>query len=70
MENTYRNKEQDRRLGNIEGSIKTINSEMGDVKADIKGMKTDISWIKKMIFILIPIMAGVITSLIYLIMAL
>ncbi|HDY68402.1 hypothetical protein LCGC14_2362520 [marine sediment metagenome] len=54
----YINKEQDRRLFNIDGHIKVINSEMGDVKKDIGTVKTDLAtvktdvcWLKRFFFI-------------------
>ena len=37
--NNYRNGEQDRRLNEMEKSIKTINSEMGDVKVSVAGIE-------------------------------
>ena len=43
----YRNQEQDRRLDAIEGSIKVINEEMGDVKIEMAQIKTDICWLKQ-----------------------
>lgn len=42
----YENQEQNRRLGEIETSVKIINSELGEVKVGIQGMKTDINWLK------------------------
>ena len=36
----YRNSEQDRRLLDVEDSIKTINQEMGDIKVDVGSIKT------------------------------
>jgi len=43
--------EQDRRLSNIEGSVKIINSEMGDVKIEVAKISTDLKWIKKFFWI-------------------
>ena len=39
LEENYHNKEQDRRLGEIESSIKIINGEMGDIKVEIAEIK-------------------------------
>jgi len=44
--NNYRNQEQDRRLGNVETSIKTINEELGSVKVDMAEVKTNVKWLK------------------------
>ena len=38
MENNYRNQEQDRRLIEMEKSLKIVNKELGDVRADIVGI--------------------------------
>ena len=38
-QNNYRNSEQDRRLGNVEKHIETINSEMSDVKISVASIK-------------------------------
>ena len=43
--NNYRNNLQDQRLSNIEEHIETINKEMGCIK-------TDVSWLKKFIWII------------------
>ena len=43
----YRDKEQDRRIECIEGHISTLNSEMGDVKTAVEGIKTDVDWLKR-----------------------
>lgn len=67
---TYRNGEQDRRLTVVEDHQIKYNAEMGAVKIDIASIKSDISWIKKFIFTLIPIMAGMIVSLIYIVLKL
>ena len=64
---TKNNKYQDKRLDNIEGSVKVINKEMGNVKEDIASMKTDIHWIKKFIFIILPLLASMVIALIYII---
>ena len=39
--NNYRNNEQDRRLNEIEKSLKIINSEMGNIKVDVAGIATN-----------------------------
>ena len=64
---TKNNKYQDKRLDNIEGSVEVINKEMGNVKEDIASMKTDIHWIKKFIFAILPLLAGMVIALIYII---
>lgn len=61
--NTYQNKAQDQRLDNIETHIEVINRELGTVK-------NDIGWIKKFIFMLLPIFCTMIVSLIYIVLKL
>ena len=50
--NTYRNESQDKRLDNIEKSVKVINHELGEVKTELTGIKTDVAWLKKFFFII------------------
>ncbi len=38
--------------------IGVLNSELGDVKLDIRGIKTDLRWVK---WILLPILGGVVS---------
>lgn len=49
----YHNQEQDRRLDAIEGSVKVINEEMGDVKIETVQIKTDVCWLKKHFWIVV-----------------
>jgi len=52
-------------LDKIWTHIETINSEMGDVKAHISGMKTDISWLKKFQWVILTAaLSGVVITLI------
>ena len=46
------NNNQDRRMDNIEGSVKIINKEMGEVKIDVAKIKTDVCWLKRFFFII------------------
>lgn len=56
--NNYRNEEQDRRLTNMEGSIKTINSEMGEIKVDLAKVKQDVCWLKKSYWVVVVASVG------------
>ena len=63
MEN--HNTEQDRRMNNIEESVKTINHEMGevrdniaDVKIDVAKVKTDVAWLKRTYWVVVSASVG------------
>ena len=43
----YQNKEQDRRIQFLEDKFTKINDEIGDVKADLAQVKTDVCWLKR-----------------------
>jgi len=57
MVKEIRNNYQDNRLDKIEKHLEVLNREFGKTQ-------TDVAWIKKMVFILIPILASMIMSLI------
>jgi len=57
MVKEIRNNYQDNRLDKIEKHLEVLNREFGKTQ-------TDVAWIKKMVFILIPILASMIVSLI------
>lgn len=59
--------EQDRRLNMVEQHIATTNSEMGVIKEDVATIKNDIKWIKRLNFAILPILAGMVITLLYLI---
>jgi len=40
---TYLNKEQDRRIDSIENSLKTLNKEMGEVRLEIEKVRTEMA---------------------------
>lgn len=42
----YKNKEQDKRLDQIEKHIGVINDEMGKVKEEMAFVRADINWLK------------------------
>jgi len=42
----YQNKMQDKRLDNIEKSVKVINHEMGDMVARVTGIEANMAWLK------------------------
>ena len=54
----YRNQEQDRRLFSMEESVKTINSEMGDIKISLTKVKTDVCWLKKSYWVIFTASVG------------
>jgi len=55
----YQNNIQDRRLDNIDHHIEIINGELGSVKENMSGLKTDVAWIKKFITIAITLSIGI-----------
>jgi len=65
----YVNSEQDRRLTEIEQSIKTINGEMGRLQIDLVEVKVNVCWLKKFFFIVatasLGSLIGVIVNLIF-----
>ena len=65
----YVNSEQDRRLIEIEQSIKTINGEMGGLQIDLVEVKVNVCWLKKFFFIVatasLGSLIGVIVNLIF-----
>jgi len=50
--NNYRNNLQDQRLSEIEKHISVINDELGDIRIKMGCIKTDVSWLKKFIWII------------------
>jgi len=46
VEKTETNNYQDRRLDQMESSMKVINHEMGSIKEDVSVLKTDSKWLK------------------------
>ena len=62
--NNYRNNEQDRRITKLEGHIETINHELGAIKIDIEGIKTDIRYLKKMMWVILVAILGAILTMI------
>lgn len=51
VNNNYRNNEQDRRLERMEEKvefhIETINKECGDIRIDIREIKTNVNWLMR-----------------------
>ena len=54
----YRNREQDRRLNNMETSVRTINKEMGDVNVKLAEVKSDTCWLKKSYWVIVVASVG------------
>lgn len=62
---------QDERIEDIQKSIKTINdhsgamsTDIGNIKIDVKGIKTDVSWLKRFFWITVTAaIGGLITGL-------
>lgn len=63
----YIDEEQCRRITWLEDRYSNFNKEMGQVQQDIAQIKTDIKWIKRLSFAILPILAGTVVSLIYII---
>ena len=56
MTKDYQNAEQDRRITWLENHYSTFNDEMGEVKRTVGEIKTDIGWVKKLLYLLISLM--------------
>ena len=57
-EKNYINRIQDERIKTIEGHIKIINNELGNVKVDLAIVKTDVKWLKKYFWVVISSSVG------------
>lgn len=57
-EQDYQNQEQDRRIRWLEDHYSTFNNEMGTVQKCVGEMKTDLTWIKKMLWWVVATMIG------------
>ena len=67
MKDEYQNKEQDRRLGELENHWTILNDEFGKIKDGMSEVKTNQEWIMKTYWILT---SAVLTSLVGTIMLL
>jgi len=57
-EKNYINRIQDERIKTIEGHIKIINNELGNVKVDLAIVKTDVKWLKKYFWVVVSSSVG------------
>jgi len=57
-EKNYINRIQDERIKTIEGHIKIINNELGNVKVDLAIVKTDVKWLKKYFWLVVSSSVG------------